>query len=169
VPIGVSTGAWIIADPARRLEAVAAWTDLPDFASVNFDEEGAAELATLLLELGLDLEVGIANRFAAEQLVRSNLADHCLRIMFEPREQTVAEALEAVAQAEAVLDAAGVLPPRLLHGVNATAWPLIDAARERGYDTRIGFEDTLRLPDGELARDNAELVREAISRMGAHR
>ncbi|MGH7527054.1 MAG: 3-keto-5-aminohexanoate cleavage protein, partial [Gemmatimonadales bacterium] len=85
VPFGVSTGAWIIADPARRLAVIGEWTALPDFASVNFDEEGAAELAGLLLRLGVDIEAGVANPFAAEQLVRSGLADRCRRIMFEPR------------------------------------------------------------------------------------
>lgn len=45
VPFGVSTGAWIISDPARRLRAVEEWTVLPDFVSINFHEEGAAELA----------------------------------------------------------------------------------------------------------------------------
>lgn len=39
-----------------------------------------------------------------------------------------------------------------------TAWPLLNVALQRGYDTRIGLEDTLYLPDGGMARDNAELV-----------
>jgi uncharacterized protein (DUF849 family) len=85
--------------------------------------------------------------------------------MFEPREQVVADAMTAVAATEAVLDAAAVRTPRLLHGVNATAWPLVDAARARGYATRIGFEDTLTLPDGRVARGNGELVRAALARL----
>ena len=31
-----------------------------------------------------------------------------------------------------------------------------------GYDTRIGLEDTLTLPGGQLAKDNAELVAHAV-------
>ena len=165
VPFGVSTGAWIISDPARRLAVIAEWTVLPDFVSVNFDEEGAAELAALLLARKVDLEVGLADRFAAEQLVRSGLAGRCIRVMFEPREQTVDGAMAAVAEAEAVLDAAGVRVPRLLHGVNETAWPLVDAAGARGYDTRIGFEDTLTLPNGKAAGGNGELVRATLARL----
>jgi uncharacterized protein (DUF849 family) len=164
VPFGVSTGAWIVAEPGRRLTMVGEWTALPDFVSINFDESGAAELASLCLRLKMGLEAGVANRFAAEQLTQSGLADQCLRIMFEPREQTVAEAMAAVAEAEAVLDAAGVRVPRLLHGVNATAWPLLDAAVARGYETRIGFEDTLTLPNGQVARRNGELVQAALAR-----
>ncbi|MBA3258878.1 MAG: 3-keto-5-aminohexanoate cleavage protein [Gemmatimonadales bacterium] len=161
VPLGVSTGAWIISNPAQRLAIVGEWTVLPDFVSVNFDEEGATELAAFLLGRNVALEVGIANRFAAEELVGSGLADRCLRIMFEPREQSVAGAMTSVEEAESVLDAAGARTPRLLHGVDATAWPLVDAARDRGYDTRIGFEDTLALPGGEVAAGNGELVRAA--------
>ena len=48
-----------------------------------------------------------------------------------------------------------------VHGVGRTAWDLIDVAAQRGYDTRIGLEDTLALPDGTQARGNAELVVQA--------
>src|SRR5438445_13265056 len=33
VPIGVSTGAWIVVDSERRLKEVERWTVLPDYAS----------------------------------------------------------------------------------------------------------------------------------------
>jgi uncharacterized protein (DUF849 family) len=169
VPFGISTGAWIIPEPARRLATVREWTALPDFVSINFDEEGAAELATFFMERDVTLEAGVANPFAAQQLVRSGLGDRCLRIMFEPREQVAADAMATVAQTEAVLDAAAVRAPRLLHGVNATAWPLVDAAGARGYATRIGFEDTLVLPDGTVAAANGDLVRAALARVDRHR
>jgi uncharacterized protein (DUF849 family) len=163
VPFGISTGAWIISDPARRLAAIEKWTTLPDFVSINFDEEGAAELGAFLLQRQVGIEAGVADVFAAEQLVRSGLAHRCLRVMFEPREQVAADAMATVARVEAVLDAAAVTAPRLLHGVDATAWPLVGAARARGYDTRIGFEDTLTLPGGRFASDNGELVRAGIA------
>ena len=53
---------------------------------------------------------------------------------------------------------ADVKNPRLLHGFGAAAWAFIELAARRGYDTRVGLEDTLVLPDGTRARDNAELV-----------
>ena len=165
VPFGVSTGAWIISDPARRLAVVREWTVLPDFVSINFDEDGAAELASFFLGRNVALEAGVANPFAAEQLVRSGLGNRCLRIMFEPREQVAADAMATVVLTEAVLDSAAVRAPRLLHGVNATAWPLVDAAGARGYATRIGFVDTLTLPDGTVAGGNGELVRAALARL----
>jgi uncharacterized protein (DUF849 family) len=166
VPFGVSTGAWIISDPEERLAVIRRWSVLPDFASVNFDEAGAAELAAMLLERGVAIEAGVANRHAAEQLLRSGLGDRCLRIMFEPRQQTTAGALEAVAEAESLLDAAGLSAPRLLHGVDSTAWSLLEVAANRGYAARIGFEDTLTLPNGDVARSNGDLVRAAFQRLG---
>jgi uncharacterized protein (DUF849 family) len=36
-----------------------------------------------------------------------------------------------------------------------------ELAARRRYETRTGFEDTLRLPDGSLAASNADLVRAA--------
>ena len=169
VPFGISTGAWIISKPVRRLAAVEEWTALPDFVSINFDEEGAAELASFFVGRNVALEAGVANPFAAEQLVRSGFGNRCLRIMFEPREQVAADAMTTVARTEAVLDAGAVRGSRLLHGVDATAWPLVDAAVARGYDTRIGFEDTLTLPDGKVADGNGELVRAALARSEGNR
>ena len=41
---------------------------------------------------------------------------------------------------------------------------MIDEAIGRGYDSRVGLEDTLVLPDGSPARDNVELMIEAVRR-----
>jgi uncharacterized protein (DUF849 family) len=165
VPVGISTGAWI-GDSNARLGVVAGWTVLPDFAAVNFDEAGAAVLAELLRSRGVGVEAGLPHADAAAQLVESGLAVRCLRVMPEPPEQDAAAALRSVAQVEARLDRAGVKLPRLLHGTGETVWRLIDEAAARGYDVRVGLEDTLTLPDGAPARDNAELVRAALGRLG---
>jgi hypothetical protein len=47
---------------------------------------------------------------------------------------------------------------RLLHGFNSTVWPLLMEAKKRGYDARIGFEDTLYLTNQQKAKNNAELI-----------
>lgn len=60
-PFGVSTGAWIVPDPAGRIAAIAAWTVCPDFASVNLGEEGALEVARVILDKGIGLEAGLAS------------------------------------------------------------------------------------------------------------
>jgi uncharacterized protein (DUF849 family) len=52
--------------------------------------------------------------------------------------------------------------PVLLHGLDESCWPLLEHAGRYGVQTRIGLEDTVRLPDGSLARGNAELVTAAV-------
>lgn len=98
----------------------------------------------------------------AEVLVRSGLKDRCVRVLLEPQEPELASAVETVAGIERLLgDHAVDRTPRLLHGMDGTAWPLLREAARRGYAGRIGLEDTLRLPGGEPARGNLELVRAA--------
>jgi uncharacterized protein (DUF849 family) len=46
---------------------------------------------------------------------------------------------------------------------------MIDQAIARGYDVRTGLEDTLVLPEGKMAQDNAELVVDAVRRVQAAR
>ena len=162
IPIGISTGAWIEPDPYRRLAQVRRWHVLPDYASVNFHEPGAVEIAEELLELGVGVEAGLTGGGAAEVLVRSGLEDRCARVLLEPQEPELVSALETVAGIERLLgDYAADRTPRLLHGMEGTAWPLLREAARRGYAARIGLEDTLLLPGGEPARGNLELVRAA--------
>jgi uncharacterized protein (DUF849 family) len=154
-PIGIGTGAWIIPDLHRRLAAIRSWTTLPDFASVNLHEADAPQVIELLLEKGVGVEAGIWNAPAAISLIRCGLADHCLRILLEPAEASCS-ARANLLQIEEVL--AGGAPVRLLHGLGHCAWHLVELAARRRYDTRMGFEDTLKLPDGSWAGSNAELV-----------
>lgn len=168
-PIGVSTLFGIVGDAARRSELVSSWTALPDFASVNFNEEGAVALAELLLERGVGVEAGLFDADAARVCVESGLAPRCLRLMLEPRGGPLPDVLRSVDEMEAVLDDAGTTVPRLLHGSRDVAWPLIEEAARRGHQTRAGLEDTYELPDGGTARDNAEIVAEAARRIAAAR
>jgi uncharacterized protein (DUF849 family) len=161
LPIGVSTGAWIVPDPETRLRKMQGWDVLPDFASVNFHEEGAAGLAATLIGRGVGIEAGISNARAARSLVSSGLSRQCLRILVEPQDQEIATALKTALEVESILSHAGIGLTTVLHGTDRTAWELLDEALCRGYDIRIGFEDTLRLRNGKTAQSNAELVREA--------
>jgi uncharacterized protein (DUF849 family) len=161
-PWGVSTGAWIEPDPKRRLAQVRTWRTLPDFAGVNFSEAGADELCAALLEMGIGVESGLWTPGDVQTLAASGHASRCLRILIEPlRTQDFAKAVATVEAIEQVLDSYRLDAPRLLHGKDATVWPLIDLAAERGYDTRVGMEDTLLLANGQTARDNALLVQMA--------
>jgi uncharacterized protein (DUF849 family) len=164
-PVGVSTGAWILPDLKLRHQAIAQWTLLPDFASVNMNEEGAIEVAEWLLSRGVAVEAGLSDMHGAEIFVASGLPAKCLRVLLEPREPELHAALRTVEVVESVLTTGQATIPILLHGLNATAWPFLEEAAKRGYDTRIGLEDVLLLPNGEKATSNAGLVNEATTRM----
>ncbi len=165
--IGVSTGAWILPDPASRLQAVAGWEALPDFASVNFSEVGSVELAQLLLSRGVGVEAGLCDADAGKAFLKSGLLADCIRVLLEPQEQQIEGALQNLKQIERVLESATAARalPLVLHGTEATVWPMMTQAMVRGYGARIGFEDTLVLPNGKVAKSNGELVREAVQRI----
>ena len=155
VPIGISTGAWIVPNLCRRMSQIAAWDVVPDFASVNLHEIGAAEVIRLLLKKGIGVEAGIWNAPAAVTLRQSGLANDCMRILIEPAEGSG----NAHANFLQIEEALGALErPRLLHGLGACAWYFVNLAFARGYATRAGFEDTLLLPNGTRAVSNAALI-----------
>jgi uncharacterized protein (DUF849 family) len=164
VPIGVSTGAWFLPDPADRLRAIEGWTVLPDFASVNMHELGAEHVAGLLLDRGVDFEAGIWTVDAARTFAEGGATQHCLRVLYEPMVQDVDAAHRAVDDIHAGVD--GLDVPPLLHGYEVTAWAMLRRAGADGLDARIGLEDTLTLPDGSAASGNAELVRCAVELLG---
>jgi uncharacterized protein (DUF849 family) len=155
VPVGISSGAWIVPDLERRLAMIRSWTILPDFVSVNFHEAGAADVTRLLLDKDVGVEAGVWNAPAAVALIDSGLTDACARILLEPAEAACWARLNLL-QIERVLK--GLKRPQLLHGLGRCTWDFIALAAQRGYDTRVGFEDTLKLPDGTRAKSNADLV-----------
>jgi uncharacterized protein (DUF849 family) len=163
VPIGVSTGAWIERDPARRAALVAGWT-APDFASVNLSEPGAVAVMRALLDAGIGVEAGVWSVADADALAASGLQDRLVRVLVELIDVAPAEVPGAAAEIHAALDRHGVEAPRLQHGEGAATWPALADAVARGLDTRIGLEDTLLDPDGAPAVGNAALVAAAVAR-----
>jgi uncharacterized protein (DUF849 family) len=163
LPVGLTTGAWIEPDPERRSWLVARWDILPDFASVNASEDGTVSVAAALLRRGVGVEAGVAVVEDARRVVELGLGDRCLRILVEIHEEKDPQAAVAKAAAiDAELEASGVDAPQVHHGAGPATWAVIEAAAARGHDVRVGLEDTLVLPDGRVARDNAELVGEAV-------
>jgi 3-keto-5-aminohexanoate cleavage enzyme len=49
------------------------------------------------------------------------------------------------------------------HGQGVAGYAVITEALANGQHVRVGFEDAVHLPDGRLARSNAELVRWAVA------
>jgi uncharacterized protein (DUF849 family) len=166
-PVGVTTGAWIEPEVARRVALVSQWSE-PDFATVNLSEDGSLQVMRALLEAEIGVEAGVWTVADAQVLVASGLSDRMLRICVEPVDVSRGEATELVRAIHEVLDRAGARTPRLQHGDGEAAWVLIEDAISRGIATRVGLEDTFLLPDGTPARSNADLVRAAYD-LGAGR
>jgi uncharacterized protein (DUF849 family) len=165
LPCGVSTARWIEPDVSRRLQQIQGWTVQPDYVSVNFSEPGAEDLCAHFLSTQVGIEAGIWSVADARRLLTLGLANRCLRILIEPQEAVMEAALATVEAILQVLDEGEVGTPRLLHGdADEIVWPMLEVAFARGYETRIGLEDTLTLPDGRRAIDNADLVAFAVSR-----
>jgi uncharacterized protein (DUF849 family) len=64
---------------------------------------------------------------------------------------------------EDVLLVAGIELEQVHHGEGIACWAVNKRGLARGHGIRTGLEDTLVLPDGTLAPDNAGLVRAAAS------
>ncbi|MER0444765.1 3-keto-5-aminohexanoate cleavage protein [Streptomyces sp. Edi4] len=163
VPVGVTTGAWAEPDPARRVEHIRSWTVLPDYASVNWHEDGAEEVAAALLDRGVGIEAGIwSGTDATRRFLASPHAARVLRVLAEVTE-TDAGTAEPVARALLAELGTAHGRPVLLHGQDDGAWPVLRLALRLGLDTRTGLEDVLTLPDGQRTRSNAQLVTAALA------
>ncbi|MFD0800557.1 3-keto-5-aminohexanoate cleavage protein [Streptomonospora algeriensis] len=167
VPVSVTTALSAEPDPVRRYDLVQRWSALPDAASVNLHEPGSIEVARLLIDRRVDVEAGVWTAEAARILVASGLADEFARVLVEPMQAATEDALANASAIDGVLDRAGLELPRLLHGRDRTAWPVLDTAVAAGRDGRIGREDTLRDPDDNEAEGNAGLVALATTRTSA--
>jgi uncharacterized protein (DUF849 family) len=131
-------------------------------ASVNLSEDGAEPLMAALAAVGIGIEGGVWSVADAERLAASSYADRLVRVLVEivhPAEDPAAEALVI----DTALDRLGITAPRLHHGAEHGTWPVLRQATGLGYDTRIGLEDTLFLPDGTPAPSNEALVLAAIA------
>jgi uncharacterized protein (DUF849 family) len=153
VPVGVSTGAWIEPGLNRRLELIGAWSE-PDYASVNVSEDGWQEVFAVLRKPGIGVEAGVWSVDHARTLRESGLAGHLTRILIEPVDADPGATVALVAAIDNELE--GITASRLEHGDGAATWTFVEDAARRGWDTRIGLEDTQEA-------DNETLVRRAMS------
>ena len=163
MPVGIGTGAWIAPGGRARHRNMGAWSVVPDYCSVNLNEQDAVEVVGLLHARGIGVEAGLWDRRDARRFIGDVPFSRCLRVLVE---MTSNDGAEAVAEAQHIFDLlfdAGCKLPILLHGEGGSVWACVREAARRGCATRVGFEDGLHLPDGVLAEDNASLVREAVA------
>lgn len=157
IPVGVITGERVLPSVRDRVLAIERWEVLPDFASVNWHDDGATDVAAALLDRGIAVEAGLHSLRAARAFTSSPLQEECMRVLVRLHEQAPLEL------ADEILDELNGEFPVLLHGEGDNCWPTLQYALDRGLDIRIGLEDTLELPDGSPAPDNATLVAAAVA------
>lgn len=166
VEIGLTTGAWIVPDLATRISMIREWEGV-DCATVNLSEPGFEQVMSAMIDTGIGIDVGMWAPIEIDRLVRSGLLPKAQRISIEldPGEPYFlkGEPAELARQMNELLDDAGATCPRLTHGMNDWTWALVEDAFRRGHDTRVGFEDSVLLPDGTVAASNAQLVEAAVS------
>ena len=161
-PIGLSTHWRIPPGGTARQALVEQWDFLPDYVSINLIEDDAEEMIALALGKGIGIEAGLWSISDAERFVALPDAKKCLRVLIEINEQDAGEGLAAATGVISVLDTAGFTLSILLHGDEASVWPMFKEAIARGYDGRIGLEDGKLLPSGKAAKDNTELLQAAV-------
>jgi uncharacterized protein (DUF849 family) len=164
VIIGTTTGLWTCAGHDERIRHVSDWPEgaLPDFASIAFSEEGAAEAAELLVSRGIVLESAVWSMADVPNLLASPTLHDNVRILIEPETEDADQAVADCRGIASVLRDAGATCSILYHGHNGTAWPVLRAAVEDGVEARIGLEDVTCSSAGEAA-DNAAMIVEALT------
>lgn len=135
-----------------------AWTERPDYVSVNLAEADAPAVIALMAEIGVGVELGLACEADLDRLDGLDLS-HAVRAMIEMDRGDLETVMPLAGRMFRRLQARGL--PILLHGFDETAWPFVAAARDLGCDCRIGLEDCLHLPGGAVAA-NAALVAAAL-------
>jgi uncharacterized protein (DUF849 family) len=165
VEIGLTTGAWIVPDLRTRLDMIAGWENV-DCATVNVSEDGFEQVMAVMLEIGVGVDAGIWAMEDVHRFEQSGFAQHVARVSVElntdPPYNLSGDPAEHASRTHTALDDIGVTAPRLEHGDGEWTWPLVEDAFRRGWATRVGFEDSIYLPDGSVAADNAALVAAAV-------
>jgi len=125
-------------------------------------EEGIVELCEHVLDRGVGIEAGLLSVGDAEAFVESPIAARCTRVLIEPLDTDPDVAVAHAAAMEDVLAQAEIALEQVHHGDLVASWAVSKRAAHCGHGIRTGLEDTTVLPDGTLAKDNAELVRTAL-------
>ncbi|WP_235590607.1 nitrilase-related carbon-nitrogen hydrolase [Leucobacter sp. G161] len=161
--VGTTTGLWTCEGHADRMAQIRSWPEewLPDFASVAFCEEGAAEAAQAVVDRGMTLESAVWSLDDVPALLASPTLHDNVRVLIEPLAEDPAEAIRDCRAMASALRAGGVTAPLLYHGLEGTTWPVVRAAIEDGAEVRVGIEDVITNEDGKLAT-NAQQVDEAL-------
>ena len=159
IPVGISTREGIRTDQARGFGQMRGWAVLPDYVSVNLNEDDAADIIALMIAKGIGVEAGLATVADTLKFVRLATVKDCLRVLVEiDFEKDVANALSLADEIIRILGENHIDLPILLHGFDETMWPLYRKSLALGLDARLGLEDGVLLPGGSPAASNRDII-----------
>lgn len=161
-PIGISTGEWIEKNINKKKDQIQSWKIIPDFVSVNYDEKDFKEITAIIVGKGIGIEAGLSNNIATDNFLNIFNHNEIERILIEPQEQNLNKALNNVKNILNKIETNCSYIPILIHGFDDTCWDILKFALKNGYQTRIGFEDTLKLQNGKFANNNFELFQAVL-------
>jgi uncharacterized protein (DUF849 family) len=164
IELALSTSEDIEGNPQRRLRLIEQWTVLPDTLCVNLSEEGIDEVIALAHERGLAFEAGL---FTPDDVEHFKLLQHVQwrRVLLEPLSTKSEEAHAQLSALRTALGTPWLDIPHVIHAMDEATYPLLQTAAQITQASRIGFEDTLYLPDGSPATDNTQLFLTALALM----
>jgi uncharacterized protein (DUF849 family) len=143
IEISVSTDV-----PGSSTALIGSWAPLaagrPDIASVHVGRPGWRDLAQALHQVNVPVELVVDSAVEPGELPPGTA-----RIIVTATDETAEELLRLV-------EPLGL--PILLHGRDSSAWTVFTYAATHEHHVRMGLEDTLHLPDGRTAKNNAELI-----------
>jgi len=165
LPVGIGTGYWINPGGRARHRHINDWYDLPDYISLNMNEEDHRDVYELVSSKAIGVEVGIwtiedVSKFI--ELPKDNISRILVEIGNKSAEDAIKEALEILQ----LLAKSGTSFPILLHGDGESAWPMIELAADLSLSTRAGYEDMHVLPSKNEATSNADIITAAKNIMG---
>jgi uncharacterized protein (DUF849 family) len=99
-------------------------------------------------------------------LLESPFLKNNIRILIEPETTNVKEAIQTCLEIKTILEREAPGVPLLFHGYDETFWPIVELSIQEKVQTRIGFEDTNLLPNGNVARTNLELFEQFYEILG---
>jgi uncharacterized protein (DUF849 family) len=117
-----------------------------------------------LIACGVGIEAGLLSLDDAERFASSGIVERCVRVMIEPLDREIEQAVAHAAAMEKIVAGCTSLE-QVHHGDGIASWAVSSRGLARGHGIRTGLEDTTVLPDGRTAADNAELVRAAAAMM----
>ena len=165
LPVGIGTGYWISPKGKARHKHINDWHDLPDYISLNMNEEDHRDVYDLVSAKGIGVEVGI---WTAEDVSKFiELPKHSVtRILVEVGDQPIEDARTEALEILQLLEESNTEFPVLLHGDGESAWPMIELAASLNLSTRAGYEDMHVLPSNIEAPNNADIITAAKNIMG---